>query len=580
MGFNENVIEEIKSRCNIVDVIGRQISLKKAGNNHKGICPFHNEKTPSFIVSEDKQIFTCFGCGATGDVIEFIQRYHSLDFHGAIEKLAGEYGIDLGNTGFALEGKKSRLYEINRDAATFFYKYFIKKPNSGYNYMLKRGLEINTLRKFGIGYGDHKWDTLYNYFINKGEDPELLLSLGLISSSKGKYYDKYRNRVMFPIINTRGKIIGFGGRAIDDEVPKYLNSPESAIFHKKNNLYGLNLTRQDINREDYAILVEGYMDVISLYQHGIRNVSASLGTALTENQAAMLKRYTDNVVLAYDGDQAGQAAALRSMDILYAAGCKVKVLQLSDGADPDGYIKNNGKEAFLELVRQARPFVDYKLYLLRQKIKIDDTEGRVHFLKEAAEILKQLTPIEADAYIKKIAKQTKISEGAIRMEVGVNRHRESSDPIIKKEPREQGNLLEKNLIKLMVVKSSYIPKIASYSDYFRNPTYFRIYQVIKSLYRDDEEIDIKKVCDGLDEDENRVLKDIIENIHLAGKDNEVFRDCIAHIEESLRIKREDEIIKLLTVLNDDSDKDKILALTKELMEIQSGKDRGDLKDEF
>ncbi|MDD2215835.1 MAG: DNA primase, partial [Eubacteriales bacterium] len=471
-------------------------------------------------------------------------------------------------------------YEINRDAATFFYKYFIKKPNPGYNYMLKRGLEINTLRKFGIGYVDQEWSTLYNYFINKGEDPELLLSLGLISSSKGKYYDKYRNRVMFPIINTRGKVIGFGGRAIGDEVPKYLNSPESAIFHKKNNLYGLNLTRQDINREDYAILVEGYMDVISLYQHGIRNVSASLGTALTENQAAMLKRYTDHVVLAYDGDQAGQSAALRGMDILYAAGCKVKVLQLSDGADPDGYIKNNGKEAFLELVRQARPFVDYKLYLLRQKIKIDNTEGRVRFLKEAAEILKQLTPIEADAYIKKIAKQTKISEGAIRMEVDVNRHRESSGPVTIKEPREQGNLLEKNLIKLMVVKSSYIPKIASYSEYFRNPTYFRIYQVIKSLYRDDEEIDIKKVCDGLDEDENRVLKDIIENIHLADKDNEVFRDCIAHIEESLRIKREEEIIKLLTVLNDDSDRDKILALTKELMEIQSGKDRGDIKDEF
>ncbi|MDD3874342.1 MAG: toprim domain-containing protein, partial [Methanosarcina sp.] len=334
------------------------------------------------------------------------------------------------------------------------------------------------------------------------------------------------------------------------------------------------------NREDYSILVDGYMDVISLYQHGIRNVCASLGTALTENQAAMLKRYTDHVVLAYDGDQAGQSAALRGMDILYAAGCKIKVLQFSDGADPDGYIKNNGKEAFLELVRQARPFVDYKLYLLRQKIKIDNTEGRVHFLKEAAEILKQLTPIEADAYIKKIAKQTKISEGAIRMEVDVNRHRESSGPVTIKEPREQGNLLEKNLIKLMVVKSSYIPKIASYSEYFRNPTYFRIYQVIKSLYRDDEEIDIKKVCDGLDEDENRVLKDIIENIHLADKDNEVFRDCIAHIEESLRIKREEEIIKLLTVLNDDSDRDKILALTKELMEIQSGKDRGDIKDEF
>ncbi|MGI6727858.1 MAG: DNA primase [Anaerovoracaceae bacterium] len=581
-----NIIEEIKSKCDIVDVIGRYVSLKKAGINYKGICPFHNEKTPSFIVSEDKQIFTCFGCGATGDVIEFIQKYHNLDFHGAIEKLAAENGIELINTGFATEKKRQKLYEINRIAAAFYHQCITQKNNPGFEYMKKRGIYSSTLRKFGIGYADHEWQSLYHYLINRGENPELLLSLGLISKSKGRYYDKYRERIMFPIINTRGKVIGFGGRSIGDEVPKYLNSPESSVFLKKNNLYGLNLTRQDINREDCAVLVEGYMDVISLYQHGIRNISASLGTALTENQAAMLKRYTKNIVLSYDADEAGQTAALRGMDILYAAGCKVKVLEITEEKDPDAFIKKYGKDAFLKLIKQAKPFVEYKLHLIQQKNNIKTTEGKVNYLKEATNILKILSPVEADAYIKKIAGQTNISEGAIRMEVYGNNHQDKQNFTFTKRTQKsksgkekiEANLLEKSLIKLMLVNSNYIIKVKPYQDIFRNPICFRIYEIMKSLYQEDEEIDIKKIADSLDETGNRILKDIIENVHLADKEGQVFDDCVAHIQDLARMKREEEIIKLLSILNDENDEGKILALTKELMEIQQEKNRGEIKE--
>lgn len=600
-GYDDHTTEEIKSRCGIVDVIGRCVQLKRAGSNYKGVCPFHNEKTPSFVVSETKGIFTCFGCGATGDVIEFVKRYYNLDFQGAIEKLAGEYGIEIKRHSSPAESRRNILYEVNREAAAFFYRNFTQKANHGYDYMSARGIEAPTLRKFGIGYADGDWNSLLRFLTAKGIDPQLMLEVGLISESKGRQFDKFRERVIFPIINTRGKVIGFGGRAIGDGTPKYLNSPESAVFLKKNNLYGLNLTRQDINKEDCAILVEGYMDVISLYQGGVRNVTASLGTALTENQAAMLKRYTENVVLCYDADAAGQAAALRGMDILHTAGCKVKVFHVSDGKDPDEFIKANGKEAFQELVRKALPFAEYKIQLLRERLDVDTTEGSVQFLQETAKILRTLSPVEADIYIQKIAKETRISEGAIRMEVygGSNPYeahtafagqasrgmefsgrseRNAAVPQRMSAPGQQnfseGKIepLEKNLIRLMLYKSVYVPKIRSYEDAFQSETAIRIYELIKALYRDDEEIDVKKIADGLEPEDNLVLDDILENVCLADQDEKMFSDCISRIEEVKRHKREKEIILQLSILDDETEdestRENIASLTRELMEIQ------------
>ena len=328
MGFSNQTIESLKNQVNIIDIVGRCVPLKRAGSNYKGVCPFHSEKTPSFVVSEQKQIFTCFGCGASGDVIEFVQRYYNLDFNEAIEKIAGEYGITLEKN--AYNDRREIYYKVNKMAAGFFYRAFTERANKGYAYMKRRGISPAVLKKFGIGYADEQWDSLFRYLQSQGVDKKIILELGLASESRGKCYDKFRDRVIFPIINTAGKVIGFGGRAIDSrDNPKYLNSPESRIFQKKNNLYGLNISRQSAGKAGYIILVEGYMDVIALYQSGVENVAASLGTALTENQAKLIKRYTKDVVLSYDADGAGRAAALRGIEILKSEDCKVKVLQSS-----------------------------------------------------------------------------------------------------------------------------------------------------------------------------------------------------------------------------------------------------------
>ncbi len=573
-GNRDNIVDEIKSRCNIVDVIGRTVNLKKTGSNHKGLCPFHSEKTPSFVVSEDKQIFTCFGCGATGDVIEFVKKLNNLDFRETTERMAEEYGIEIKDQSFGDEAKKSALYDINREAALYYYRCFSDKDNKGQSYMVSRGLETGTLKKFGIGYANEEWDSLYRHFLNLGADIDNLLELGLVTKSKDRYYDKFRNRVIFPIINTRGKVIGFGGRALGDDNPKYLNSAESAVFLKKYNLYGLNIARQDIGKMNYAIIVEGYMDVISLYQHGIKNAVASLGTALTTNQAAMIKRYTDNVILAYDGDEAGMSAALRGMDILQEAGCKVKILQVKNGKDPDEVVKKFGKDAFLKLVREALPLVDYKIELIRQKCNLDSIEGKLDFIKEVTPLLKKIkSPAEAEAYIKKIAMETKISEGALHLEVWGSSNRASEKKIQglpeNSKPKDSNAFLEKTLIKLMIVKSEFVPRVRPYSSIFNIAGCYRIYNVISALYKEDAEIDVKKLEDSIDSEDNLLLADILQNIYIADKEDRVFDGCINKIKMAELARRQTEILNILSMADEEMEKDKIQELTQELIDIQA-----------
>lgn len=574
MSAGNNTVDEIKSRCNIVDVIGQVVPLKRAGSNYKGRCPFHNEKTPSFVVSETKQIFTCFGCGASGDVIKFVQQYYQLDFVQSIEKLAGEYGIAI-KRDYRRSENKEEAYNINREAAKFFFRALRERANPAYDYMKKRGISPEILNKFGIGYADDSWHSLYDHLTGMGFKKEKLLELGLISTSRGKYYDKFRDRVMFPIINTGGKVIGFGGRVLGEGNPKYLNSPETSVFLKKNNLYGLNITRQEIHKEDQAILVEGYMDVISLYQSGVRNVSASLGTALTQNQAKLLKRYTDNIVLSYDADQAGINAALRGMDILHNEDCRVKVLHVTDGKDPDEFVKKNGKTAFLKLVSQALPFADYKLNILRKKFDLDTTEGRVDFLKHAAEVLRALSPVEADIYIKELAEETKISEGAIRLEINGNNTKKQSSPKPDTGRKEQEpipediTMLEKNIIKLILQSSSYYPRLIPYEDHAFVSEYGKnIYNGIKSLYRENEEIDIHRLEEQLGAQEAGILKDIRENVRLSHKEETVFSDCIEMIRKKELVQKEKEIILKLSVADEEENMEIITKLTQELMDIQ------------
>lgn len=577
--YNENIIEEIKSRCNIVDVVGRVVSLKRSGSNYSGVCPFHNEKTPSFVVSETKQIFTCFGCGETGDVIKFVEKYYNLTFPEALERLAKECGIEYKNT-FRNDNRYDVYYEVNREAARFFYGSFIKKGNPGLQYMLNRGIAPETLKKFGIGYADAEWDSLYQHMKSKNVEVKILKELGLVAESKGKIYDKFRNRVMFPIINTRGKIIGFGGRAIGEDTPKYLNSPESFIFQKKNNLYGLNLTRNDISREDCAILVEGYMDVISLYQSGIKNVGASLGTALTENQARLLKRYTHNIVLSYDADNAGQNAALRGIDIIFKEGCKPKVLHVTDGKDPDEFVKKRGRDAFKKLVDGALGFVDYKISVLKQNYNLEDYEQKVDFLKAVTRVLRPLSPVEADVYIKKISKSIGVSENAIRLEMGngTKVEEERTNPSLQKKKEEQEKLekelndvvmlVEKNLIKLVLTDYEYYKKIAEYDRAFKSEYGKKIFEVAASLYEQDRQLDLLKLQDSLETEEILLLKDVVENVKLADKEDVVLQECLDMIEMQELKEKEKTLLMQLSMADEEENQDAIMMLTENLMEIQ------------
>lgn len=573
-GNQNNIVDEIKSRCNIVDVVSRVVPLKKAGSNYKGVCPFHNEKTPSFVVSETKQIFTCFGCGATGNVFSFVMRYYNLDFKGAVEMLAKEYGISLEGA-FRGSRNKDELYEINRQAARFFFKAMREKVTPGYTYMKQRGISEETLNKFGIGYADEAWDSLYQHMVSLGISEKKLMELGLISKSKGRYYDKFRGRVIFPILNTSGKVIGFGGRIIGQGEPKYLNSQESGVFQKKYNLYGLNLTGNDVRKENAIVLVEGYMDVVSLYQHGVRNVSASLGTALTENQARLLKRYTKNVVLSYDADEAGQNAALRGLDILYREGCRAKVLKVNDGKDPDEFIKKNGKKAFLHLMENAVPYGDFKLNMARDKYDLSDEQQRIDFLHDAVVILKAMKPVEADIYIKKLSEETGISEGAIRFEYSGNNSQEKNlTPYAKAQDENEAEmtqmpLVEQDLIKLMLLDASRIELPEDIRQIaFASRTGATIYRELVKLKENGESDYGDKLRYILDEAHLKQLEIIQDKVIPGGKENDIYRECISKVRKSSLKKQEAKILTMLSMADEEDNQEEIIALTQQLMDIQ------------
>ena len=460
-------VEDIKSTVNIVDVIGSCLTLKRSGSGYTACCPFHNEKTPSFSVSDRKGFYHCFGCGEHGDVIKFIEKYYHLDFPSAVEKLCAQYGITIEETAGPSDKKKEEYYNANKLAARYFYDNISKSANKGYDYMTHRGLSAKTMQFFGIGYGGDGWTGLTDKLLKEGVRKEVLLELGLSREKNGRLYDYFHDRVIFPIINVRGKVIGFGGRVMDKSEPKYLNSPESAVYQKKYNLYGINRSKDAMIREGFAILVEGYMDCVSLYQSGVENVAAVCGTALTPEQAKLIKRYTKNVVLCLDSDPPGIKAALTGIDVLKEAGLEVKVLNVDDGKDPDEYIKDHGRDAFLELMqKKAVPGVEYKVNVLKRSYDLKDHTQGIKFLQELAGIIKKLSPVEGDIYIQKYAKEFGISEGALRREVEqaeadktgevpVRHEVQPEQPEKAKQPSRTQLNVEHMLIRLIMLKPSF-----------------------------------------------------------------------------------------------------------------------------
>lgn len=414
--IREDIIERIKEENEIIDIISESgVRLKRSGNNYFGLCPFHNEKSPSFSVSPNKQIFKCFGCGEAGNVISYVMKNKNLTYVDALRFLAERVNIsiddDKKNT--VQNQRRQKLIDINTEIARYYFSNLSRSAKAK-EYLLNRGLSINSIKRFGLGYSEDQWSDLYKYLIKKGYKIQDLLTLGVIIQGKNNnnYYDRFRNRIMFPVFNSRGEVIGFGGRVLDDSKPKYLNSPESEIFNKGTNLYGLNFAiKQGI--KDYIIIVEGYMDVISLNQNGVTNVVASLGTALTLNQAKLMKKYANKVVISYDADFAGQNATLRGLKILKDVGFEIKVLKIPQGKDPDEYVRSNGKEAFLRLIDNSLDLTEYILNSTEEKYDLSKSEEKIKYLQEVSNVLKELDAIERDIYIKRISEKTDINEHAI-----------------------------------------------------------------------------------------------------------------------------------------------------------------------
>lgn len=411
----EDVIRKIKEQNDIVDVISERVKLKKAGKNYTGLCPFHNEKSPSFTVSVEKQIYKCFGCGEAGNVISYIMKDRNVTFPEAARLLAQRANIsmeiDNGENNVQRDMYK-KMYNINVEAARYFYDN-LRKDKKAELYFFNRGITESTMKKFGLGFSFDKWDGLLLYLKKKGYSELDLFNIGLIiKSPKGSYYDRFRNRIMFPVFDYKGSVIGFGGRVLDDSKPKYLNSPETPLFHKGLNLYGLNFVIKN-NKSRTIIIVEGYMDCISLHQYGFSNVVASLGTALTINQAKLLKRHVDKVIISFDADFAGQTATLKGLDILRNEGFDLRVLIVPKGKDPDEYIKNSGKQAFQKLVDDALPIIDYRIKRAGDGMNFSNSEMIIQYVKKVTEIIVELDPVEKDVYIKKVSEDTGIKEQAI-----------------------------------------------------------------------------------------------------------------------------------------------------------------------
>jgi len=405
------VIDEIRSRLDIVEVISAYVELKKTGKNYSGLCPFHAEKTPSFTVSPEKQIFYCFGCQSGGNLFTFIMQIEELSFPEAVRFLGKKAGVEIEDRNFTSEEKKvfllrERLQDLLNKAKKYYEEMLWKDPRGkkGYTYLSGRKVSDETIKMFGLGFAADSWDGLTGSLRSFKIEPELAFKAGLLGKKNSRYYDYFRGRIIFPIWDQHGQITGFGGRVIDKGEPKYLNSPETILFNKSKVLYGLHLALPHIRREKEAILVEGYMDVILLHQHGIKTAIAPLGTSLTERHVSLLRGRVERISMVFDGDAGGEKAVLRGLKLLKDEGCRVNIAELPQGMDPADYILQNGAEGFRSVLSKGRPLVGYRLFRIKKKYGLQKEEDRLHYWQEARKILADLTePLEREEYLKKIA---------------------------------------------------------------------------------------------------------------------------------------------------------------------------------
>ena len=585
--YSEELIEEIRSSNDIVDVISKYITLKRSGRNFFGLCPFHKEKSPSFAVSPDKQIFHCFGCGAGGNVIHFISKIEGLDFKDTLELLANRVNIELPTLDNLEDDKtarlKSKVYEINKIAAEFYHENLYKPASkTAQEYIKKRKLDNRTLKAFLIGYAGN-FNELYLLLKQKGYTEEEMLASSLVKRTEnGGYMDSFRKRLMFPIQDVRERVIAFGGRVLDDSKPKYINSPENIVYSKGRNLFGLNVAKKHDTRK--IIIVEGYMDAISLYQRGITNVVASLGTAMTEAQGRLLRRYSEQVILGYDADGAGQAAILRGMEILQNLGCDIRVLQIEGAKDPDEYVLKYGPERFQKCVDNAISLVEFKVKVLLKELNIENTNDKIKFLNEIAKILAKVTnQMEREIYVDKIAKEYKISKEAIYAEVNKLMYKDNQGSkklekkvvtMVPKEKKEnsvsEAVLKRENLVIYLLINeySKCYEKIKNLItlDYIQDDTNK---QILKKMYEEFEKgnSNTSQLLDWFQDE--KVISHITEimagDFEITDVDKAI-DDLISIYEKEKLISRRNEILKKLESVSE-AGSEEVKELEKELNDI-------------
>ena len=560
MAFPENFINELVDRSDIVDVVSGYVRLsKKSGSNLFGLCPFHSEKTPSFSVSPDKQIYHCFGCGKGGGVINFIMEIENLSFPEAVEFLAKRAGMPMPEEANDRDSRRrSRMLALNKDAARFFYRQLsTPEGRRAGDYMARRQISPAIARTFGLGFAPDSWDSLRSAMRDQGYTDYELFDAGLVRKGKsGGFYDTFRDRLMFPVIDVRGNVIGFSGRILGDGEPKYMNSPETLVFNKSRNLFALNLAKK--SKSGYIILSEGNIDVVSLHQAGFDSAVASLGTSLTPEQARLLSRYTDQVIIAYDSDGAGTKAAQRAIGILEKLDMRVKVLRMTDAKDPDEFIKKKGPDAFRNLLEASENQVDYRLRTVRDKYDLTVDEQKVEFLKEATELVAQLPgPVERQVYAMRVAGLAGIGADAVTAEVERRRkrlvsrarketERQSARPERQLQPpdREQryenasSAMAEEGIVRLLYLE----PALASRADLpeaedFTSPDLAAIYRVLREKIQRHETVSAAGLTEYLTQGQMSLLVKLLQKPEQLANGERALADYIEKLREQQQERR-------------------------------------------
>lgn len=566
--LSDSFLQELRLKTDVVDLISSYVSLKKRGNTYVGLCPFHNEKTPSFTVYENTQSFYCFGCGAGGDSVSFMRKIENLDYIDAVKVLAQRAGMQMPDEGYddSLSKKRRTILQINRETARFYHNYMMSEQGKvGLQYFLNRGLSQKTIRHFGLGYAPNKWDELFKHLKSKGYDVSDILTAGVVRKGEKGYYDYFRNRVMTPIIDVRGNFIAFGGRVLDDSKPKYINTSDTLVYKKTNEVFGLNYAKD--SGKDSLILCEGYMDVIAMHQAGFTNAVAGCGTALTNEQVRLLSRYAKEIILVYDNDEAGQKALNKAISLFDQVDVKISIPTLSGGKDPDEIIKNLGRARFADMLENSSNEVEFAIMKLRRGFNLQTTQGKSQFAGEAVKILANATPIERDLYLSRLADELGIEKRALQAQLA-----EYSSRMAKgQKKREYNKIIDDDLRRtrkesfeadtstvslkaqarviglLMTYPDCYLLCKDLSSEEFTAGFYRKAYEAVTQRIRDNLSLELIMFNEGFTDDEMGKFTQLISVSQNSSNPKKEFTDCINVIDNEYKKQNS----KSTSEMNDD-----------------------------